>query len=112
MHQYLQHYQQQQGHKDPVDIISRALAAKNEANMACTCDISHKYTEAVEHYDKAVHLIDELLTRIPVGNNTATEASVQRIWDEIVSLRKKYSDRMVSVCLKYIDNVCEDIHHI
>jgi hypothetical protein len=106
MHQYLQHYQHQQASRDVNDVISRALAAKHEANLACTCDISHKYLEAVEHYDKAIHLIDELLTHIPVGNKAPSSASsdppsnsventVQRLWDEIVHMRQQYNDRMV-----------------
>jgi tetratricopeptide (TPR) repeat protein len=105
MHQYLQHYQHQPAPRSVNDFISRALAAKHEANLACTYDISHKYPEAVEHYDKAIHLIDELLTHIPLEHKPSSdpdqssrenlESLVQQIWDEIVQLRLKYSDRMV-----------------
>ena len=73
------------------ELLQQAQEAKDEATKACSLDNERSYYEAIQHYDQAVSIVDEILSSIP--ENTA-------LWERILVCRQRYSDRMVSMMFK------------
>lgn len=81
--------------EDKEDVLDRAQEARQEALKACSLDEGRSYYEAIEHYDQAITVIDEILRDI------SADAPV---WERLIVFRQNYSERMVLHCIfMYLD---------
>ena len=76
-----------------VDLIQKTKDAKREASAACELDESFRYYDAIQKYDQAISIIDDILGQIP---------SDIPVWEQLILFRQTYSDRMVRFFIVFL----------
>jgi len=92
---------------EPISFIDSVLALINEAlehtSIAVQFDSIGNYVAASDYYDMAILNFNEALNKLPINSP---------VWNEIMEVRSKYDDRLVSIASKKCSIIYLDLKSV